>query len=130
MRIAPIKPSKGLLEKIIIRIREEKKQKSARRRFAIFSIGSIASITAFIPAFRAANAAIIESGFVEFFSLLFSDTTIVAAHWKNFGLSLVETIPVTNIIILLTTILMFLWSFKLLTGDMKNLFVSPKLRNI
>lgn len=121
------RPPKSLFEKIMRRIREERKLLALKRKLIFLSIVFVGSIAALIPTFRMTQAGFVESGFIEFFSLLFSDANIIAAYWKNFALSLLETLPVTNLIMLLTVMLLFLESLKLLINNAKNIVNSTHL---
>lgn len=124
------KPPKSLFEKVMRRIREERKLLALKRKLIFLSIVFVGSIAALIPTFRMAQAEFAESGFATFFSLLFSDVGIIAAYWQNFALSLLETLPVTSLIIFLTVMLLFLESFKLLTNNVKNIVNATHLIKI
>jgi len=60
-----------------------------------------------------------ESGFFKFFSLIFSDFNAVMASWKNYLISLLETLPVMNLILLLAVFLIFLEALKFLAKNIK-----------
>lgn len=119
----------GLLDRVINRINKERKLISVRRRLVIFSFIFIASIAAFVPALKMVEAELANSRFVEFFSLLFSDTNIVMAYWQNFVLSLLEALPVTSLIILLFVMFMLLESAKALAKNIK-IFYSNTVNKI
>lgn len=119
----------GLFEKIISRLDQERKLTKIKFRLAVFGSFLIGSIIAFVPIFNLTRFALIKSGFIQFFSLLFSDTKIVLTYWENFAMSLLETLPVMNLIILLAIILVFLESLKLLLKDLKNIFISKQFLN-
>lgn len=125
-----IEPPKGLFEKIMFRIRKEKKLLTIRRRIVLFSSIMVISIIAFVPAFKAVQKDIIDSGFWQFFSLLFSDFSIVAVYWQNFAMSLLETIPALSLAILFLVIFAFMESFKELSYDLKSVFSLKKLAEI
>jgi hypothetical protein len=116
-----------LFNKIMHRIHKEQRLRIIRRRIAIFSVIFVASLTAFIPAFHALQKSITESGFMQFLSLLFSDFEIVVAYWQNFALSLLESLPVLNLIMFLAVVLALLESIKFLTKDIK--FLLPQRTN-
>jgi len=116
-------PSADLFEKVISRLGKERKLIILKRRLAIFSLGFAGSAMAFIPALKMVRASFAESEFMYFFSLLFSDAKIVATYWQNFTLSLLERLPVVNIIIFFTVIFFFLGSLKLLAKEIKNISV-------
>lgn len=115
------RPPKGLFKKVMRRIHEERKLLIFKRRLVFLSIIFIGSIAALIPTFRMTQVGFAESGFIEFFSLLFSDAGIIATYWQNFALSLLETLPVTSLIIFLTIMLLFLESLKLLINNTENI---------
>ena len=117
------KPPEGLYEKVILRLKKEQRL-FAIKRLAVFGLTTIGSAIAFIPAFLAVQTNFAESGFMQFFSLLFSDFEIVIIYWQNFTFSLLEALPVMSLIALLGTILIFLESLKFLTRDIKIIFNS------
>ena len=114
-------PPRDLFEKIISRLEKEQKLIILKRRLAVFSLGFVGSAMAFIPALKMVRASFVESEFMYFFSLLFSDAEIVATYWQNFTLSLLERLPVTNIIIFFAVIFFFLGSLRLLMKEIKNI---------
>jgi len=115
-------PAEGLFEKITQRIRKEQRLLIIKRRLALFSIGVVGSAAAFIPVFRMVQSGFTESGFTEFFSLIFSDLGPVTAHWQNFVLALLESLPVMSIAAFLGIIFIFIESLKFLTRDIKVVF--------
>ncbi len=117
--ISPIEPPDGLFEKIMSRIARERGFLTLKRRLVIFAFGIAGSAAAFIPIFKMAQAGFVESGFIQFFSLLFSDAETVIVYWRNFGLALLETLPVTSVALLLAAVLVFLESLKLFIKDGK-----------
>lgn len=122
-------PPKGLFNKIMARIQEERRLLTIKRQLAIFSLGVAGSAIAFIPAFKMLQTGLYESGFLQFFSLIFSDFGTVISYWQNFVMSLLETLPIINLAILLTIIFVFMGSLKFLVKDIKIIFTSTKLAN-
>jgi len=120
-------PPDDLLGKIMKRISEEKRLLTLKRRLVIFSAGLIGAIVLFIPALKGVISGFAESGFTQYFSLLFSDAEIVLVYWQNYALSLLETLPVVNLILLLITVFAILELLKLLAKDLKNIFISKQL---
>ncbi len=115
----------GILERIMVRIHAEQRFLTFKRRLAIFSFGLIGSGIAFIPTFKMVQAGFAESGFLQFFSLFFSDFGIVAVYWQSFTMSLLETLPVMSLAIFLAVIFIFLESLRFLARDIKFIF-SPR----
>ncbi|MDD2646718.1 MAG: hypothetical protein PHV78_02915 [Patescibacteria group bacterium] len=118
----PPNPPDYLFIKIINRIEIERKIAIARRRFILFSIGLISSLIALVPVFKIMQSGLIESGFIQFFSLLFSDSSVVLTYWHEFVLTLLESMPVASILAFLTTIFVFLSSLKFVVQDAKVAF--------
>jgi len=113
-----IEPPKGLLEKIIKRIHREERFLVLRNTI-IFSATLILSILGFIPSFKMLSSDFSQSGFLNFSSLMFSDFSIVSAHWQSFVMVLLETLPVLSLALFLAILLTFLESVKHLTKDVK-----------
>lgn len=117
----------GLFDKIMGRLQKERKILTLKRRLAIFSLGAILSALGLIPAYQTLQASLAESGFFQFFSLIFSDSQIISAYWQNFVLSLLESLPTLNLIIFLAVTIVFLEFLKLL---IKNLKVISRQNNL
>jgi ABC-type phosphate/phosphonate transport system permease subunit len=125
--MAKIELPEGIFERIMTRIRTERRILTFKRRLAILSVGFVGSSTAFIPAFKLLHSNLVESGFLQFFSLLFSDFGIITGYWKEFSMSLLETLPAASLAIFLAVVFVFLGSLKFLAKDIKLLFSPPKL---
>lgn len=122
-------PPKGLFNKIMARIQEERRLLTIKRRITIFSLGVVGSAVALIPTFKMVQTGLYESGFLYFFSLIFSDFGTVVSYWQNFIMSLLETLPVINLVILLIIIFIFMESLKFLVKDVKIIFTATRLIN-
>ncbi|MFA5188789.1 MAG: hypothetical protein WC460_05495 [Patescibacteria group bacterium] len=120
-------PPNDLFGKIMERIGQEKKLQMLKRRIFILAASLFGALILFIPALKAVISGFVESGFAQYFSLLFSDAGIVLTYWQNYALSLLETLPVVNLILLLATILAILELLKLLVKNLKNIDLSKQL---
>ena len=116
----------GIFERIMGRIRKEQRLSAIRRRLAIFSFGIIGSLAAFIPVSKLVYSSFVDSGFVQFFSLLFSDFGVVATYWQNFTMVLLETLPAISLAILLFVIFIFFESLRFLARDIKFILASKR----
>jgi len=110
---------KNLSEKIINRI-EFVERRSAKMRLVFFGALAVASVVAFIPALKYLINDLNNSGFYQYLSLVFSDSGIILASWKEFSLSLAESLPIFSTIIFLATIFIFLESIKLSIKNIKS----------
>lgn len=117
----PKEPFEALFKKVMRRIKQEQRLLVVKR-LAAFSIILAGSAAAFVPAFRMVSADFAESGFVEFFSLIFSDSALITAYWQNFVFVLLESLPVMSMIVFLITVLAFLSSLKYIVRDARVVF--------
>ena len=113
-----IEPPKGLLGKIIKRIHKEERL-LVFRKVTIFSITLAISLLAFVPTFKILISDFSQSGFINFFSLIFSDFSAVATYWKSFTMILLETLPTVSLALFLAVVLLLLQSVKSLTKNIK-----------
>lgn len=127
--LEPPEPPTGLFDKIMSRIHEEEQIMSIKKRLFLFSITVLVSTGAFIPVINAFQADFAQSGLVQFLSLLSSDLGAVMASWQDFGLAILESVPVMSISAFLFTLLVFLWSLKHLAQAIRVVFNQPQLIN-
>jgi hypothetical protein len=113
-----ILPPKGLLEKILKRIHKEERL-LVFKKIIIFSVMLMGSLAGLVPALRMLLSDFSRSGFVSFFSLIFSDPSVVAMYWRSFTMILLETLPALSLALFLTVLLILLQSIKSLTRSLK-----------
>lgn len=104
-------PPEGLLNKIMARIKEEKRV-IAKRKYIFFSAAAIASFGTFISFVNFFWQEFIRSGVFQFFAFIFSDFNAILTNWQDFGLALLESFPTVSLIYFLSTLFIFLWSIK------------------
>ncbi len=113
-------PATDLLDKIILRIKREERKK-IKQQLIIFSLSSMASLVGLILTFLLVRIKIIESGFNQFFSLLFSDLHIVLMYWQNYAFTLLETLPINSLLLFLGSLLILVISARIILQDLKKL---------
>lgn len=116
-------PHPELFNAICHRITAEQKR-IVRLHVLFFSIGLVSSFIAVVPVFRFMQTSMTQSGFFEFFSLLFSDVGLVTTYWQSFFLILLESLPAVSIAAFLATVCIFFGSLRFLTRDVKLLYGS------
>ena len=79
-----------------------------------FSFIGITSLIGFIPMFKILINDFTQSGFYEYFSLAFSNGGIFSIYWKEFALSLVESLPTMNIALLFVLLFIARINFSIL----------------
>jgi len=108
--INSIEPPKGLETRVMARISGEEKR-LARIKIWAFGGSSIASFGLLLWAVIYLVKSVRESGFWQYFSLVFSENGAIFAYWRELSLSLAESLPIASFIIFFAAIGFFVWSF-------------------
>lgn len=111
----------GLSARIFVEI-ERRQAKSARIRFAVFLSVLTTSVALFIPVVTMLWNDLVDSGSTNFFSMMFTDFSVVMASGWNFVLSLLENLPILSVVIFLSVIFTILLSLYFLQSDLKKVF--------
>ena len=119
-------PPPGLMSAILARI-DQKERQTAQVRVVAFSVVSLISIAALVPAINYFAGDFNQSGFSQYFSLLFTDGGTAMIYWKDFALSLLESLPIISTATLLATTLILLSSLKLIAQNAKIAFLPVHL---
>lgn len=114
-------PSPELFGRVMDRIHLAERRR-IRIRVTFFATMLMASIFVGVDSFRLIQTGLNESGFLAFWSLIFTDTGAMLTYWQNLGMSLLESLPVMSIALFLTATLVFLESLNLLARDIKSVF--------
>jgi hypothetical protein len=97
----------------------------AKFKLWIGTFTGIASLITLIPVFQVLLDNLTHSGFYDYFSLIFSDGGLMFSYWKEFTLSLAESLPMMSIIFTLSLIFIFLMSFRYVMKQIvRNQFIS------
>ena len=120
--LGQIDPPKRLSKIILTQIAiKEKHAMLVRLCFAVAA--SAVSFVAMIPAFMYMFAEFYQSNFYTYVLLLFSDGSTTLLYWKEFVLSLAESLPLVGITLVLTTIFVFLGSLRLMARYRRTVFL-------
>ena len=92
-------------------------RKEARTRLFISSGMLVLAGVLFVPAFQYASDGFAHSSFSQYLSLIFSDSSVVAAHWQSFALSLTESFPIVEVVIMAVIFFTFIMAFKTLVAS-------------
>jgi hypothetical protein len=103
--IATPEPPAELLGHVTRRIQKERRRLENRWRWILLSVTAAGTLAALVPVLALLKTAFDESGFWQYFSLLFSDFDVVMASWQNFSASLLESLPITGLILLFAILL-------------------------
>lgn len=86
-------PPADLLGRVFARIKAER-ARAWRLKIAALITASVTAFAALAAALAFAIASFTRSGATAFLKLMITDTSIVAAYWKDFAYSLLETVPI------------------------------------
>jgi hypothetical protein len=119
----------GLSARVMLGIKKEER-KIVFKNTVLFSVLFVGSALAFIPVFKILKQDLIQSGFLDFLSLLISDPIAMFNIWKEFMLSLLESLPVVSVMMFITVVLVFLGSLRFVVRDLIVVFKSSHYKVI
>lgn len=110
---------KDLHNTIVRRISDEE-----RRRARVFLISSTAmgilSLCGIASSIYFVVQGLYQSSFYSYFSLLMSDPDASLLYWREFGLSLVETVPLLEITLSIVAVVMLLVSVRVFMQNLRS----------
>lgn len=123
----PALPS-GLLPNITAAI-ARRRRIYARMKLLGFLTLSLASFFGLFFGLKEAMAQMSQNGTLEILSLFFSDSMVILAHWQDFSLSVLESLPIWPIILTLGGILTLLISAKFIFESWPEINYHLTLKN-
>lgn len=116
----------GIYETIISRVHLEMVNK-ARLQSLLWGSAVFVSLVASIPAINYVHTELTNSGFYQYSSLIYSDGNLFLSNWKEFSLSLIESLPVVGMAMFLVIVALLMEFFKLAIKNMSFLMLQTKL---
>jgi hypothetical protein len=107
--LATIEPPVGLYAAIMTRI-DIAKRRSAQMRSGVCAAIALLSAAALVPVVEYTLNQLYTSGFYDYLSLMLSDNGSVVTYWREFGLSLLESLPSIALLLLLPIMVALIWS--------------------
>lgn len=104
-----IDPPQDLETKILNKIYNERR-KNTFIKTSFLGATSIASLFGLINVGVILWQSFVQTGFYEYLSLIFSDSSVLSTYWKEYTLSLIESLPLVGLISLLAIAIVFVWS--------------------
>ena len=110
-----------LYEKIVFKIEKASIRKA---KISLFYQGLLAvvSFASIFPVFIGVIKGFSQSGFWQYFSLIFTDGGIVLSNWKVFLTSLLESAPFYEMTFFLIIVFVLLESAKFASGNYRQVF--------
>jgi len=125
--LSPSEPPKGLFDRIISAIRKEQELRKTRRLLLGFLSVLVISLVMMPFSWKLLLEQIENSGIIYFISAALGNFGVFLSLWQNFGLAIVESLPIAaiaiftiNIVLILFTIRLFLHRKKLLLSFLTN----------
>lgn len=127
--LKPVEPPAGLFERIILAIKREQELQQTKRLLFGFLALLVISLVAAPFSWMIFVEQMESSGILYFISTAISDFGTFFALWQNFGLAILESLPVIGIAVLtinmalvLFTLRLFLYKKRLLLGYLIHSF--------
>jgi len=125
----PAEPSAGLFDRIIAAIKKEQELRHSKRLLFGFLLLLLLSFIAMPFSWSMFINQIKTSGTLYFISAVITDFNAFVNHWKDFGLAILESLPITGIVafavsigLALFTLRLFLYKKRLLLGYLMHNF--------
>lgn len=76
---------------------ELKNSRSLKIQSAIYSFIGVLSLGCFVLVFISAKNQFVSSGFFQYISLAFSDSSLLSVYWKEYLMSLTDSLPFASL---------------------------------
>lgn len=97
-----------------------RKRRLIRIKLWAFSSLGLVSFVGLIPAWKSLLSNMAQSGFYEYLSLAFMSGGSIFSYWKEFALSIAESLPIMSITISLSLIFVFFLSTRFAVKQIIN----------
>ncbi len=101
-----------LFSKVMRRLELEQKLVIMRRRFAVTAVLSLLVLALIVPVWQIFQSDLTASGFGQYLAVAFYNYQAAFSNWGDFGLTLLETLPVMSLVELLIVVLVWLVTLK------------------
>ncbi|MEI6280641.1 MAG: hypothetical protein WCP17_01420 [bacterium] len=112
-------PSPHFTEDIWFEIIKRERNKVKYKLWGFASVG-LTSLIGLIPAIKILSNDLAQSGFYDYSSLIFSDGISMLSYWKEYILSLAESLPIVSITLTLSLFFVLLLSLKFVIKQIIN----------
>lgn len=110
--LGQIEVPKDLFGKVMSRIEAERKLALAKQRLSLMISALVGSLVAGVFAWRSFELDLASSGFGEYIALGFYDLRLTLGAWRDFSLTLLESLPTVSSVGLLGVVLGLLVTLK------------------
>src|SRR3989344_4709719 len=113
-----VEPPQHLFEAVLAYIALARRR-AARIRLAALGTVMVVSVAALVPSINYAIHEFYASGFYDYLSLFFSDSSVAFGHWQELSLSLAESLPSLAVLLLLGFSIALLWSLRRIAPNVR-----------
>ena len=114
-----LKPPAALRKNILFGILKEERRR-ARNHLFVSGVAMPLSVIALVFSAQYLMQSFYQGSFYEYLSILFTDTDVAFMYWREFALSVVESMPFMEITLSLVAVLSLLASIRVFTGNLRN----------
>ncbi|MBU6141544.1 hypothetical protein KGO95_00305 [Patescibacteria group bacterium] len=118
LALTEAEPSPALYHAVLHRIDHERARQAKFRLAGLLAL-ALASLGALVPAFHYTAQEFARTGVFQYASLLFSDGSLMATYWREFVMTVIESIPVLGVVFMLSAVGTFLASMILALKNMR-----------
>jgi len=121
-QIEPPEPALGLFDRIILAIKKERELRQTKKIFFFFAAMLFVSLAAIPFSSVMLLNEIKSSGIFYFVFTVFSDFGIFLGSWQNFGLAILESLPIAGLITFVISLGLALFTLRLFLHKKRTLF--------
>jgi hypothetical protein len=108
----------GLYEAALMRLKAARIRAARLHALLCATLAGVSTLC-IVPLVQYTLAQLYASGFYEYLSLMLSDRTLFLTYWREFSLSLIESLPSIALIVLIPLAVAFVWSLRRLLQDVR-----------
>jgi len=120
--LKPREPSTGLFDRIILAIKREQELRHSRRLLFVFLSLLLISLVVTPLSGMVLVGQIESSGISYFISMAINDLGMFFAFWQDFGLAILESLPIVSIISFLLSLAVSVFTLRLFLYKKRLLF--------
>ena len=99
----------SLQETILARISKEEQGRLFKKRLFTFGLSGVSAFLFSAGSYVILWNALVQSGFTQFFSLLFTDMQVLTQMWKEYAFALIESLPIFWLVVTFAITGIFFW---------------------
>jgi hypothetical protein len=111
-QIEAAEPSAGLLDRVLLAIKKEQRRQQARKLAFVLVLLLVVSVAATSFSWTILVGQLAKSGFIYFIKAALSDFATFLSLWQDFGLAVLESLPILGLVALMASIGLFVFTLR------------------